>query len=70
LTRRLWHKWAVTVEVQLVNGQSGNVLLKADQLITLREVEAVFGRALRMCHTLKEPEAEQPATLLRPRVVA
>jgi hypothetical protein len=64
--------WKVSVSVTLVNGQAGRVDLQADQLLTLKEVERVFTRAIRMCQQLSEPiQLEEPTMEWpKPRVVA
>jgi hypothetical protein len=61
--------WTVTIRVQLQNGQSGAVELNADQLVTMREVQGVFDRAIVMCKQLGAEPPQQQEQHFRPRVV-
>jgi hypothetical protein len=58
----------VTIRVRMQNGQSGIVELEADKLVTAREVQAVFDKAMRMVDRLREEPAveEYPADAWRP----
>lgn len=56
--------WDIEIRARLVNGQSGQVHLIADKLVTIRELRAVCEKALGMCEQLaREPatEADRPA---------
>jgi uncharacterized phage protein gp47/JayE len=62
--------FSVTCTIKLINGQSGVANVEADTLTTLREVQAVLDRAMRMAKTLSEEGAQQEAApSWRPSVV-
>lgn len=50
--------WRVQISVTLVNGQAGKVEIDAGDLLTFRDCQDVFNRALNMARQLNAQPAE------------
>jgi hypothetical protein len=62
--------FSVICTIKLINGQSGVANVEADTLTTLREVQGVLDRAMRMAKALSEEAVQQEAAPgWRPSVV-
>jgi hypothetical protein len=50
--------FTVSVRIVMQNGQSGQVVLDADRLVTISEIKDVFARAVAMTETMRNSAAQ------------